>query len=167
MRTREPSEVVVGTLVGMAYVVPRRDGRFEIRESVQTERGPRCRTLANFAVLTEDVLGRAEDRAHRPFDRAAVAASAMRRGARIEGHPHSTPDEQGMAFRSNSSFVASSRRFANVTSGRRGPQRSDSGRALNELIAFAEEITRHQPRRRIEPLDFPALHRLVAKRNAI
>src|ERR1035441_3245586 len=51
MRTREPSEVVVGTLVGMAYVVPRRDGRFEIRESVQTERGPRCRTLANFAVL--------------------------------------------------------------------------------------------------------------------
>ena len=44
----------------MAYVVARPRGRFEIRESVHTPKGPRARSLANFAHLTDEVLG------HRP-----------------------------------------------------------------------------------------------------
>ncbi len=62
----------------MAYVVARPRGRFEIRESVHTAKGPRARSLANFADLTDDVLATARDRASRPFDPEAVRASARR-----------------------------------------------------------------------------------------
>ena len=47
---------LVGNIVGMAYVVARPKGRFEIRESVHTPKGPRARSLANFPELTDDVL---------------------------------------------------------------------------------------------------------------
>jgi hypothetical protein len=154
---------VVGIVVGMAYVVRRHADRFEIRESVQTERGPRARTLANFAVLTDDVLRRAESRASRPFHVAAVRASADRRGvptAPEVGNPHPDPP---LPVRSTSSFVGASRRFARSveTSTNRGV---DSGRALVDLIEFAEEVARHQRRGAIEPLGFPPLAQLVASR---
>ena len=67
----------------MAYVVARPKGRFEIRESVYTPKGPRARTLANFEELTDKVLDTARLRASRPFDLDAVLASAEKasRGA--------------------------------------------------------------------------------------
>ena len=67
----------------MAYVVARPKGRFEIRESVYTPKGPRARTLANFEELTDKVLDTARHRASRPFDPDAVRASAAKasRGA--------------------------------------------------------------------------------------
>src|SRR5438270_14049412 len=71
-------------IVGMAYVVGRPKGRFEIRESVHTPKGPRARSLANFARLTDDVLGRARGRATRPFDTEAVRAAAARAGGSVE-----------------------------------------------------------------------------------
>jgi hypothetical protein len=52
----------------MAYVVGRSAGRFEIRESVHTTKGPRARSLANFGILTDQVLAVAAGRAERPFD---------------------------------------------------------------------------------------------------
>ncbi len=52
----------------MAYVVARPKGRFEIRESVHTHKGPRARSLANFARLSDEVLATARRRASRPFD---------------------------------------------------------------------------------------------------
>ena len=42
----------------MAYVVERRSGHWEIRESVHTAAGPRARTLATFRMLTDEVLER-------------------------------------------------------------------------------------------------------------
>ena len=65
----------------MAFVVTRRDGRFEIRESVSTSRGPRARTLATFRELSDAVLDQAEVRASTPFDRAHVANRALAAGA--------------------------------------------------------------------------------------
>lgn len=65
----------------MAFVVLRRDGRFEIRESVATPAGPRSRTLATFHRLSDATLEHAQRRATRPFDRGAVVASADRAGA--------------------------------------------------------------------------------------
>ena len=65
----------------MAYVIHRSDGRFEIRESVHTERGPRARTLATFRTLDDDVLDHAAKRATRVFDRAVVIDRAIQRGA--------------------------------------------------------------------------------------
>lgn len=66
----------------MAFVVCRRDGRFEIRESLTTPSGPRARTLATFRELTDAVLDHAERRSTRPFDRANVEAKALAAGAR-------------------------------------------------------------------------------------
>lgn len=66
----------------MACVVIRRDGRFEIRESVATPRGPRSRTLATFRELTDEVLDHAERRAERSFDRRQVETRALAAGAR-------------------------------------------------------------------------------------
>jgi hypothetical protein len=67
----------------MAFVVRRRGGRFEIRESRWTPGGPRATTLATFGTLTPAVLERAEEAAERPFDPSAVMASARRAGASV------------------------------------------------------------------------------------
>lgn len=60
----------------MAFVIARRDGRYEIRESVSTPKGPRARTLATFHALSDDVLDHAESRATTRFDRAHIVAKA-------------------------------------------------------------------------------------------
>ncbi len=72
------SGYVVAILLFMAYVVARPRGRFEIRESVHTPKGPRARSLANYELLTDEVLGTARRRATRPFDTEAVRASARK-----------------------------------------------------------------------------------------
>ena len=64
----------------MAYVVARRDGRFEIRENLATPRGPRARTLVTFRVLTDGALRTAQARATRPFDRERIEARATALG---------------------------------------------------------------------------------------
>ena len=69
----------------MAYVVRRTGGRWEIRESVATDRGPRARSLVVFRVLDGTTLDRAAAAATRPFDRTGVLASARRAGARVAG----------------------------------------------------------------------------------
>ena len=60
----------------MAFLVARKDGRFEIRESVATPAGPRARTLASFRELDDDVLDRAATNARRGLDRAAIQERA-------------------------------------------------------------------------------------------
>ena len=64
----------------MAYIVSRKDGRFEIRESMATPRGPRSRTLATFRRLSDEVLDHAESRARTRFDRRAIRQRAETRG---------------------------------------------------------------------------------------
>jgi len=70
-----------GILTTMAFVVARRDGRFEIRESTATPRGPRARTLATFRAITPEVLDLAESRAVGRFDRQRIEARALELGA--------------------------------------------------------------------------------------
>jgi hypothetical protein len=151
----------VGILVGMAYVVARRDGRFEIRESIVTERGPRARTLANFSALTEDVLQRAENRAARRFDRRAVTASAIRRGAVVAVPPSgsSALDQRGGAMQR---FLEGTRRFAVAADESLPGHQADPGAVFAELLHFADEVGRHQPPRAFEPLRYPVVRLLVA-----
>jgi hypothetical protein len=55
--------------------------RYEIRECLDTERGPRQHTLASFrGVLTPEVLDRAEDTARKPLSREALVARARAMG---------------------------------------------------------------------------------------
>ncbi len=144
----------------MAYVVPRKGGRFEIRESLHTAAGPRSRTLAGFRVLTEQALEAATQRAQRPFDRQAVVRSARRAGARVQV-------ASSGANRAYDRFLSGSRRMADALS-RPTPiaERIDPGLALLELLGFADTIRAAQPPRAREPLAFPPLARLVEQRHA-
>jgi len=141
----------------MAYVATRRDGRYEIRESVHTPRGPRARSLAGFAILTDDVIARAARRATRSFDAAAVIASGRRAGAPVEAVASAMSSRQ---------FVEASRRMA--SSLRRSPAsgRGDPGQALVDLLGFADAVTSSHPARPLEPLEFPVLSRLVEDRGS-
>lgn len=142
----------------MAYVVARRGGRFEIRESLHTAKGPRARTLAGFGVLTDDIIMAAAARAQRPFDTEAVIRSGRRAGARVRVATSG-------ASRARDRFLAGSRRMAN-TVGEPPPTaaRVDPGVALMELLGFADMVGASQPPRPAEPLLFPALSRLAEER---
>jgi choline dehydrogenase-like flavoprotein len=148
----------------MAYVVARPKGRYEIRESVHTPRGPRARSLANFARLTDEVLRTARLRATRPFDADAVRASAARAAAPVatEGHGRSAagaPDPDQARH-----FVAASRRMAESLApwpAAAEAGRPDPGDALIDLLNFAEQITAFTDHRPPEALAFPPLARLV------
>jgi hypothetical protein len=139
----------------MTYVVARPNGRFEIRESVHTERGPRARSLANFSLLTDEVLARAAGRATRPFDTGAVLGAAQRAGAPTANGPG----------RSRRTFVASSRRMARSLAPHPAAGRPDPGDALIDLLGFVAQITPFRPARAPEPLRFPPLARLRAERS--
>ena len=153
----------------MAYVVVRPKGRFEIRESVHTPKGPRARTLANFELLTDKVLDTARLRATRPFDLDAVRASAEKAGraaaARRPGQGRSggvaTPRRRLMR-----QFAESSRRMAAALESRppaAGPA-PDPGDALIDLLDLVAQVSAFQAPRRPEPLRFPPLARLRAAR---
>jgi hypothetical protein len=70
----------------MAYVVARKTGAWEIRESHSTDAGPRSRTLASFRSLTPEAIERAQARSARHLD-----ASELRKAARRAGAPVATP----------------------------------------------------------------------------
>lgn len=129
----------------MAYVVARSRGRFEVRESVHTPRGPRARSLASFQVLTAGVLVRARERAVRPFSEEAVIASAQRLGAHVEA---------GWDARR---FVDASKRMsAGIDRPSPGPE-LDPGASLLGLLNFADMVSSSVGPRRWEPLTFPVL----------
>jgi len=154
----------------MAFVVVRPRGRFEIRESVHTPKGPRALTLANFEQLTDKVIDTARQRASRPFDPDAVRASASkaqktadaRRAARkpLGGAAPVRPERRR--------FVESSRRMAATVESRPPPQQADStrspGDALIDLLDLTAQIPAFKGPRRPEPLQFPSLARLRAER---
>lgn len=144
----------------MAYVVPRKGGRFEIRESLHTPNGPRSRTLVGFRALTEQTLAAASRRAQRPFDREAVIRSGRRAGARVQ-------IAGSGASRARDRFLSGSRRMASELA-RPAPTtaRGDPGATLLELLGFADAIRASQPPRPREPLAFPPLIRVAERHDA-
>jgi hypothetical protein len=159
----------------MAYVAARPKGRFEVRESLHTPKGPRSRTLAGFDVLTETVLAMAAERAQRPFDAGAVVKSARRAGAPVEiGVPAELPAgavaapamAAGSSAGDSGRFVQASRRMARSLRAEPSRRQTDPGDALIDLLGFADEVARSQPARRREALRFPVLARLLAARGA-
>jgi hypothetical protein len=139
----------------MAYVVARHSGRFEIRESLHTAKGPRARTLAGFSVLTDDVLSAAARRAQRPFDSDAVLRSGRRAGARVQV-------ARSGASRVRDRFLAGSQKMAaSVSRPPANATRGDAGAALLELLGFADMVRAGQPPRPREPLAFPVLARPI------
>lgn len=151
----------------MAYVVPRKGGRFEIRESLHTASGPRSRTLAGFRVLTDQALDAAAQRAQRPFDREATIRSARRAGARVQlASSGASRVARSGTTRPYDRFLSGSRRMADAI-GRPAPgaARIEPGVALIELLGFADAIRASQPARPHEPLAFPPLARVAERRH--
>lgn len=70
----------------MAYVVARNSGGWEIRESRNTDAGPRGRTLATFRTLTPAVIERALARSTKE-----LGADDLRKAARRAGAPVMAP----------------------------------------------------------------------------
>lgn len=150
----------------MAYVVARHNGRFEIRESEHTAKGPRARTLAGFRVLTDAVLTRAAKKALRRFDIEAVIASAERAKAPIDLSKRAERGARRDREMDRDAFVHASRRMAAITSSPRAREssRKDAGEALIELLGFADAVARSRPAPPRRPLAFPVLGRLVEGR---
>jgi hypothetical protein len=71
----------------MAFVVPTKPGRYEIRESRSTPDGPRSRTLASFKELTEETLEKAQAKAAKPLDAGELRTAALRAGAPVAAAP--------------------------------------------------------------------------------
>lgn len=67
----------------MAFVVRRPGGRFEVRESHATPRGPRARTLATFTTFDDAAVALVIERAETPVDVHALVHAARRAGAPV------------------------------------------------------------------------------------
>ncbi len=70
----------------MAFVVPTKQDRFEVRESRNTAKGPRSQTLVSFRELTDEVIEKARQKAAKP-----PTAEELRRAARRAGAPVARP----------------------------------------------------------------------------
>jgi len=157
----------------MAYVARRKNGRFEIRESVATPAGPRSRSLATFGALTDDVLDRAAARAQAPFDCDAVRLAARRAGAEVARRPvddlaarllaelarghRPTPALTDLIVASLTSDVPPGDRPDEPLPDLAGwisaePERR--GRTMRELLDFTDAFPAH---RRADRSDFPRL----------
>jgi hypothetical protein len=68
----------------MAYVVTTHPGRFEVRESKVTEKGPRSRTLATFRELTDEVIEKVQASADKPPSAEELKKAALKAGAPIQ-----------------------------------------------------------------------------------
>lgn len=69
----------------MAYVVATKPGRFEVRESASTPKGPRSRTLASFRELTAETIEKVQTKSEKPPSAAELTHSALRAGAPVRG----------------------------------------------------------------------------------
>lgn len=71
----------------MAFVVPTKSGRFELRESANTPKGPRSRTLASFRELDDAVVEKAQERASKALDPGELRRAARKAGAPVAYSP--------------------------------------------------------------------------------
>jgi hypothetical protein len=71
----------------MAFIVGTKLGRFEIRESHATAKGPRSRTLASFTELNDRVIDAARAKASKPIDPEDLRRSAKKLSAPISAPP--------------------------------------------------------------------------------
>jgi hypothetical protein len=156
----------------MAYVVARPGGKYEIRESIQSPRGPRPRTLARFRDLDDATLERAAAAATTAFDRERVLASARRAGV---APPSPSVDQAArhllLELRAGRRPSPGLRRLLidaldpestpTLEAGDSiahwiGVDAGERGRTLRDLLDLADRI----PHRRRGPLRYPTRHEL-------
>jgi hypothetical protein len=159
----------------MAYVVPRSNGSWEIRESHHTPKGPRSRTLGTFKTLTAETVARAQRRASKPLQIDALRLAAQKVGAPValaeadmaaaellralaEGaRPRPALERALRAALEGDGRVGTSNAQAAAAWIGASPQRR--GDALRELLRLADSLPR---RRRGEREPFPRIESRLA-----
>ncbi len=71
----------------MAFIVPTKADRFEIRESRSTPKGPRSRTLVSFRELTDETIAKAQENASNPLSPEEVRRAARKVSAPVARKP--------------------------------------------------------------------------------
>lgn len=79
--------------------IRKQGNRYEIRECLQTPKGPRQRALVRFdRILTPEVLDQAEAAARKPFDRETILLQAEARGIPVSQLPESGDAHRLLAY---------------------------------------------------------------------
>ncbi|MGI8608552.1 MAG: hypothetical protein ACR2MY_04890 [Candidatus Dormibacteria bacterium] len=154
----------------MAYVVARPRGRWEIRESYVTPKGPRSRTLAAFRSLTNDVVARAVAASAGPLDPHRLRAQCLAAGVPV-GETVADSAARALLAEIAAQRLPSrplQRRLAGALSGPRmavpashpegvrdwrGATLGQRGETLLDLLDLAD----HLPARPVTPLRFPRM----------
>lgn len=158
----------------MAFVIPNKRGRFEIRESRSTADGPRSRTLASFTELTDEVIEKARSKADRPLTRAQVVDAARRAGAPVARSAADQAARELIAALSKGDQPEPKLRRLLAAKLNDGPSEAttpsdparavgewmastpaERGKALVDLLLLADAVPAN--RERNEPLRFPRL----------
>jgi len=149
-------------------------GRYEIRECINTEKGPRQFTLASFrGVLTPEILDRAEAKARLPFDREQIIARAKTLGVPV-GERRRFPEARALLAalhrggRPSPRLVGLLKRALAPLAAEPVPDHledaahwlgrpeSERGRALRGLLRSADRVLRSRARLRPRPREvFP------------
>jgi hypothetical protein len=159
----------------MAFVVPTKRGEFEVRESRNTPKGPRSRTLATFRELDDGVIEKARARAAKPPSAEELRNAARRAGAMIAPEPIDRAARELISELGKGRWLDPTLRHLLIDLLRReaasepapvsDPQRSvaewmastplERGKTLVDLLLLADALPHGG--RRGKPLEFPPL----------
>lgn len=158
----------------MAFIVPVKGGRFEIRESHSTPKGPRSRTLVSFTELTDEIVEKAQAKTEAPLDPEKLREAARRAGAPIARAPVDQATRELLAelgkgnqpeprlrrllattLGANSTDVVSPPTPSHAMAEWMAATPEERGHALEDLLLFADALP--SGGRKGKSLDFPRL----------
>jgi hypothetical protein len=124
----------------MAFIVPRKSGAWEIRETRSTPTGPRSTTLASFRELNDEVIEQARARATKPTGAGELRRAALRVGAPIARPPVDSAASKLLAELSKGQRPRRAlRRLLADAADSRDAGLSDAARAAQEWVAATPE----------------------------
>ena len=148
----------------MAFVVATKRGGFEIRESQNTPKGPRSRTLATFRELSDEVIEKARARSAKALSAEELREAAARAGAPGAWAPVDRAAREliGELGKGRQLDPTLRRLLVDLLNGKERPVSEwvaatldERGKALVDLLLLADALPSNG--RRDRPLDFPRL----------
>lgn len=148
----------------MAFVVATKRGGFEIRESQNTPKGPRSRTLATFRELSDEVIEKARARSAKALSAEELQEAAARAGAPGAWAPVDRAAREliGELGKGRQLDPTLRRLLVDLLNGKESPVSEwvaatldERGKALVDLLLLADALPSNGRRNR--HLDFPRL----------
>jgi hypothetical protein len=148
----------------MAFVVATKRGGFEIRESQNTSKGPRSKTLATFRELSDEIIEKARARAGKSLSAEELREAATRAGAPGAWAPSDRAAREliGELGKGRQLDPTLRRLLVDLLNGKENPvsewmaaSLDERGGALVDLLLLADALPANG--HRSKPLDFPRL----------